>query len=269
MQMWLQNRRLIAVTGADAKTLLQNTITNDMNSLSAENPLIYAALLSPQGQMLNEFFIWHRAENDYVVDIDAAQAEGFIRRMGFFKLRAKVTFTPLDGISVCAVTEPQTNAIKDPRSDMCGFRIYTETLTDIHDAKDSLYDDFMIERGIPIAASIRFERDVLADVNLDILHAAAWDKGCFIGQEVAARMYHRDMNKKRLMIVKGTEPLSSGTALFQGETNVGEVRVATQNGLTALAQIRLNFVKPDINEGVLTESGQRLQLCNPAYKNFI
>ena len=64
----LENRGLVSITGVDSKEYLQNIITNDINKVSVNNS-IFAALLSPQGKYLFDFFVVKDVEG-YLLDCD-------------------------------------------------------------------------------------------------------------------------------------------------------------------------------------------------------
>ncbi len=262
----LKNRRLIAVQGEDAKSFLQNVITNDMDKL-ADQQMIYTCLLSPQGQILNEFFV-SVYNAGYLIDIADEQVDNLIRRLTFFKLRAKATITKQEDLAVYAgAVEGGTD---DPREPALGKRLYTSDLA--VNGNDLDYADLCISLGIPNGfTAIEAERDVASDANLDLLHAIAFDKGCFIGQEVAARMYHRNLSRKRMMVVNGDD-LQKGQILYQGKVAVGEIRDVSQNGAQGIALIKLT------NLQTLPAAGQTLSfdsegnlvatLQNPACAQF-
>ena len=224
----LSDRRVIRVAGSDAAAFLQNVMTND---IAAAQPIVYSCLLSPQGQFLHDFFVVRETDDSFLVDTDAARSDELIRRLTVFKLRAKITMTPVDDMKVYAGNDGHT----DPRHAALGKRLYT---TDNHTADPvTAYNDLCISLGIPTAAAIQPERDVLSDINLDILNAVGWEKGCFIGQEVTARMKHRALAKKRLLIVEGnTLP-----------PEAGEIRTVNSTGTKSLGMVKL----AQFNEGKL------------------
>lgn len=216
----LTDRRVLRVEGPDAADFLQNVMTND---IARAQPLVYSCLLSPQGQFLHDFFVYRQTDDAFLLDVDAVQAPELLRRLGIFKLRAKVTMAFDDNIYVYATPE----GAADPRHPGIGGRAY---MTDKRETPDvSLYTDHCISLGVPPSAALLAQKDVLADVNLDIIPAVAWDKGCFIGQEVTARMKHRALAKKRLMIV-------SGNALPK---EAGDVRITNSTGTQSLAVVKL------------------------------
>jgi len=110
------------------------------------------------------------------------------------------------------------------------------------------YKDFRIHLGVPEGSiDMKPEFDTLADMNLDKLHAVSWTKGCFVGQEVAARMENRALIKKRLVIIAG-ENLVSGETLSQNEVPVGEVRSVNAAATEGLALLKLAALESGAGE---------------------
>ena len=97
----LEKRGIILISGNDAKDFLQNIITNDINKVSKENS-IFAALLTPQGKYLNDFFIVlsHRG---YLLDCNGNSTEELIRNLSKYKLRSKVEIKDLSSEYVIGI----------------------------------------------------------------------------------------------------------------------------------------------------------------------
>ena len=84
----LEKRGVILVSGEDAKDFLQNIITNDINKVSYKNS-VFAALLTPQGKYLNEFFII-QSNKGYLLDCSENSTGELIKDLSKYKLRSKV-----------------------------------------------------------------------------------------------------------------------------------------------------------------------------------
>jgi folate-binding protein YgfZ len=244
---YLQSRGLIHVTGPDAAEFLQNTLTNDVRKLDAGNSLQYALLLSPQGQILHELFILWQGENDYLLDIHLPRKPDLTRRLTLFKLRAKVTMTDLAEAQAGvfarlpdAVGEIDTHhrLIADPRRAELGQRLYVTDGNFPRAAEEHIYTDYCIDEGVVTGDAIRYERDFVHDLGLEKLNAISWDKGCFIGQEVAARVEHRGLAKKAVFTVKGegldpAQPIQTTDGL-----DAGELRLISRDGRRGLAILK-------------------------------
>jgi folate-binding protein YgfZ len=239
----LDDRALLCVSGEDAFDFLQNIVTNDMKPV-AEGGLRYACLLGPQGRFLHEFFVLPDGAGGFFLDCAASGIDDLQRRLAMYKLRARAALGRAEGWQVRAAPEKSGQAFPDPRLGSLGFRVYTRDRMEGQGA--AFYHDFCIARGVPSALGMRKDKDFLADINLDLLNAVSFDKGCFIGQELTARMHHRGLAKKRLLIVEG-EALAAGDKILRGETEVGEVRETNAAATRSLALLRLDSADAELH----------------------
>lgn len=261
---YLSDRRIICVKGADAKSFLQNIMSNDVEK--AKDGIVYSLLLTPQGMFLHDFFVltdeWHDT-GGYLLDMHAAQVDEFLKRMVMFKLRAKVTLEILPA-EACHVYSHSTNGMPDPRIPGIGKRFYSITPLTEDCADVSCYHDARIAAGVPDGSlTIKAQKDFPADMNLDHLNALGWEKGCFIGQEVVARMYHRGLAKKRLAIVTGQD-LQAGDILSPVGRPVGEIREVDSAAQHGLALIRLDVLS-DTPQNLSVLQGRIERITLPEY----
>ena len=235
----LASRQILRVQGPDAAEFLQNIFTNDVRRLTAEAPLQYSLLLTPQGQVLHDVFILRQGEDDYAVDVAAARKADILRRLMMFKLRAKVDVAEDTTLQVYAA--PQ-GGLPDPRApEHLPHRLYTGERLPAED--EAGYDDLCIALGIPPSAAMRFEKDFVHDLGLQKLQAIAWDKGCFIGQEVAARVEHRGLAKKGLYVVQG-QNLSAEQPITDGQGHdAGEMRLVASHSRQGLAVLKKHVLE--------------------------
>ncbi len=236
----LDDRCVIKISGADAESFLQNIVTQDVAGFQAGG-LRYGCLLTPQGRFLHDFFLFKDGD-DFCLECEAARKDDLIRRLKMFRLRAKADIAETD-VAVYAGAEiaAQKFCFPDPRLPELGFRSYLSAT--IKAEPPAAYKDKRISLGVPEGGvEIKPEIDTLADVNLDRLNAVSWRKGCFVGQEVTARMKNRGLVKKRLAIVAG-ENLMAGDALTQAGHAVGEVRAVNAARGEGLAVLKLAAVE--------------------------
>lgn len=263
--MQLHHRGLISVTGPDAADFLQNVMTADIRH-AVQGKLIYALLLTPQGQILHDFFVSRqeeRAENEnaFYVDIDKRRMDDFLSRLKIFKLRAKVDISPVPAEEK-TVYAAANSGLQDPRSPLLGGRNYSAPLSfPKPPGNDDDYLDLCTRAGIPDTSALRMQKDYAADLNLDQLGAIAWDKGCYIGQEVTARMHYKGLAKKRLMLINGKH-IATGDMLFSGNNRVvGEVRqVSPRQPDMALAILRLDSL-----DSLKSAGGYAVTASKPEY----
>lgn len=258
------DRSVIRVCGADAAAFLQNLLTNDVARLD-EGRLLYACLLTPQGRLLHDLFLF-RQGGDFFLDCEAARREDLLRRLTVFRLRAKVALEDCHGalqVYSAPAAPPGIAAYADPRLPALGARFYLpENAKLAADVSRETERDRRIALGIAEGTpDMRPETDTLFDLNLDRLNAVSWGKGCYVGQEVTARIHHRGLVKKRLAIVSGAN-LAIG-ALMQDGHAIGEIRsmnAARTQGLAIVKLAALAEAAP-----LTQDNGAAVAACLPAW----
>ncbi|HEV7959866.1 MAG TPA: folate-binding protein, partial [Rhizomicrobium sp.] len=189
----LKDRAIIALEGGEARDFLQGLITNDVARLSPGRGL-YAALLTPQGKILFDFLV---AEGDGAVLIDCAaeQAEALLKRLTMYRLRAKIgiALRPQLSVYVGLSGRPAERAVTfpDPRLAMLGPR----SIGAVAEMPDFLegpapYHAERLQLGVPEGGDFGSDRIFALDAGLEELNGVSFDKGCYVGQELTARMKH-------------------------------------------------------------------------------
>ena len=248
----LEDRGVLRVAGEDAASFLQGLLTNDVVDLTV-GAARYAALLSPQGKILFDFLVLRiPAESGtvFLIDAPAAQLAELARRLGFYRLRAKVTIADESAERAVAAfwgaapAEPPGGFLYvDPRDPRLGWRaILLRAAAPAIDGGEA-YEAHRIRLGVPRGGVDFAYADIFPhDANLDLLHGVDFDKGCYVGQEVVSRMRHRGTSRKRIvrLALSGAAP-APGAPVLAGETPVGTLGSAA-DGL-ALALLRLDRIE--------------------------
>ncbi|MGC1496584.1 MAG: folate-binding protein [Sulfitobacter sp.] len=228
----MTQRRILRLTGDDTMDFLQGLITNDIKKVS-QAP-IYAAILTPQGKYLADFFV---ASDGEAVLVDVAEELGdmLIQRLNMYKLRAKVTITQPELYLHRGLDETPADAYVDPRSADMGWRAYrTSPQTEDTTNWDALrVTHVMPETGIELTPDT-----FILEVGFERLNGVDFRKGCYVGQEVTARMKHKTELRKGLarVAIEGTAPV--GTPLLADGKPAGTL--LTQSGDHALAYLRFD-----------------------------
>jgi tRNA-modifying protein YgfZ len=272
---WLEDRGVVRVAGEDASSFLQGLLTNDVERLKAGEAR-YAALLSPQGKILFDMLVVRMpAENGaaYLIDCSAAQAADLAKRLGFYKLRAKVVVADESadhGVVAGWGGEPE-NAMggvvyRDPRAPL-GWRAILPRAKaaavgagHVHE-----YDGLRIAFAVPKGGVDFAYGDVFPqDANLDSLNGVDFDKGCYVGQEVVSRMKHRGTARKRVARVRiGADAPPPGTPVRDGQLTIGTL--GSSSGREALAMLRLDRVEDAKVAGRgLSTGGVAVTVADPA-----
>lgn len=257
----LEDRGVLEVSGPDAETFLNGLITNDA-ARSGPGRAVYAALLTAQGKYLFDFFVFRR-DDGFRLDVSAARAADLVKRLALYRLRAKVTITDVSADWTIAVFDGPPgdlapDAAPDPRHPALGWRAPVARGAppiDLPPWPRSDYRDRMLDHTIP-----DHERDLVAertfpmDANFDVLNGVDFRKGCYVGQELTARMKHRGGQRKRLVLVRvrGEAP-PAGTPILAGGREIGAM--ATGQGGRALATLRLDKWAEAAAAGAPLEAG--------------
>ena len=233
-------RKIFEITGTDREHFLQGLVSNDVRHL-AEGP-VYAALLTPQGKYLADFLLVPRGEA-ILLDIDASIAEATVKRLMMYRLRADVQIAP-SALQVFRGTGPAPeNAIADPRDPALGWRLYGEKTGE--DGSD--WEAIRVAHLIPETGIELTPETYILEAGFERLHGVDFRKGCYVGQEVTARMKHKTELRKGLvrLRIEGSAPV--GTPIETEGKPVGTL--FTQSGGQALAQLRFDRLEGSLNAG--------------------
>lgn len=235
----LTDRGVLRVAGVDAISFLNGLISQDVTKVTAEQPL-YGCLLTPQGKYFADFMIL--LDGDAVLlDMPLVRVEPVLQRLKMFVLRSKVTISNVTNNYNVYASWPKGESFlgyTDPRLAVLGKRISTE-LDIVANASLDDYHVWRIQNGVPDVADFELERTALLEANLDRLHGIAWDKGCYMGQELTARTHYRGLVKKRLLPFRfdGDAP-SYDTELHLGDQVIGHTRSTA--GSYGMALVKLD-----------------------------
>lgn len=223
-------RTVFKITGADRLKFLHGLVSNDV----PEQGLGYAALLSPQGKYLADFFQWQDPDAVYV-DVAAGLAADLGRRLAMYKLRSDVAIAD-SGLQVSRGTGAAPDgAMADPRDPALGWRLYGAQQGDDGTDWDALRVAHIIpETGIELIVGDSY----ILEMGFERLHGVDFRKGCFVGQEIVARMKHKTELKKGLMQVTVSESVPVGTPITSGGKPAGTL--FTQSGGKGLAYVRFD-----------------------------
>ena len=238
-------RRILRLSGPDTEHFLQGLITNDIGRLA--NGAVYAALLTPQGKYLSDFFLVREGDAPdapILLDVAETQADDLIRRLSMYKLRAKVTIEPA-GLNVQRGTGPAPDgAVADPRHPALGWRLYTDG-PESDDSTD--WDALRVEHCIPEAGSELTPDRFILEVGFEALNGVDFRKGCFVGQEVTARMKHKTEMRKGLALVDVAGDADPGTEILTEGRPAGTLH--TRSGDKAIAFLRFDRAEGEMNAG--------------------
>ena len=228
------SRTVWTLTGKDALSFLQGIVTNDLRPLETGPGIVWAALLTPQGKYLADFFVVRTPDGAILIDIASPIAPATLRRLMMYRLRADVQIAP-GGLHVRRGLGPVPDgALPDPRHPALGWRAWTGTPggTPAIDWDRIRVDHLIPESGIELIP----EDSYILEHGFERLHGVDFRKGCYVGQEVTARMKHKTDLRKGLVrvAVEGAAPV--GTEITAAGKPAGVL--LTQSGGHAIAYLR-------------------------------
>lgn len=235
----LPDRALLRLSGPDARTLLQGLVTQDLDQLSADQPL-YAGLLSPQGKTLFQLFLFADGQ-DVLADVAAADRPLLQQQLLRFRLRKKVDILLADELAMFQQWgEPATHPA-DPRYPLAGSRFPaqpsqppTVPLAEWHQHRLPL--------GLPEADEIGHDDLLWLETNARELNGVSFTKGCYTGQENTARMHHRNRIRKRLLPLRLSGPAEpNASVMADGTTEAGRLRGA-RHGDLQMVLLRVEYL---------------------------
>jgi folate-binding protein YgfZ len=267
----LEDRIIIELIGTDTKGFLQALVTNNLDLVSC-NKSIYAALLSPQGKYIFDFFIFESSLNGLLsIDCEINRYQELLEKLNIYKLRNKIDFNINKNITIFSIygsdyselildlemnnIEGDTKKVNnniiiiDPRNKNLGLRIYSNTdnslkkLDQIPYGTASELDYNRIQLTVPNpAVDLEIEKSFLIENNFELINAIDFNKGCYIGQENTARQKYRGTTKKKLVPVKIIgQNISNGTKIFHDEKIIGTMRSSCKD--IGLVTIRTDIYK--------------------------
>ena len=236
-------RVLLRLTGAEARGFLQDLVTNDIRRAEGERA-VYAALLTPQGKYLSDFFVIADGAEDLLVDVARDQAQALGQRLAMYRLRRKVGIevAPLGVALVWGEPAPEApegaRLVPDPRDARLGWRLYAPdpAAAAPESGVELTPDTFVLEAG--------FER----------LNGVDFRKGCYVGQEIVARMKHKTELRRGLVRVSVDGEAAPGAEVLSEDGRAAGT-LHTVAGGEGLAHLRL-----DRAAGAMTAGGAVLRL---------
>lgn len=247
----IPERTLWNLSGNDALGFLQGLVSNDVRPLEGAPGIVWAALLTPQGKYLADFFIVRRPEGDLLIDIATPLAPATLNRLTLYRLRADARISPSTLHVRRGLGPAPQGALPDPRHPALGWRAYGDQAGS-PPAID--WDAIRVEHVIPESGiELVPNESYILEHGFERLHGVDFRKGCYVGQEVTARMKHKTQLAKGLVrvAIEGSAPV--GTAIHAGDRQAGVL--FTQAGDRALAHLRF-----DRADGPMTAGTAKIRL---------
>ena len=185
----------IKLTGPDAFQFLQGQVSNDLRRLESEAEIL-AAWCNPKGRVI-WFGAISRGEGGYSLLAPAEIAEDIVKRLTMFRFRSKLEI-------------------------------------ELVDTEETLDPTIAIEKGYPFVGAQQSEQFTPHMLNLDLLDAISFDKGCYPGQEIVARTHYKGATKRRALRFSCDSAVDVGDKVSLDGRDIGEVLNVAGNNLLAV-----------------------------------
>ena len=275
----LDDRGFVKINGDEAKSFLQNIVTNDIEKVS-DNVTLFSSIFTPQGKYLYEFLIL-KFEDGYLLECEKKITSEIIKVFNFYKLRAKVnlidvspkytsiiislekfkeiTKTQHVGVSNLSCEEGSTLSCEnervyiDPRHKGLGAKIITKVENSENiikklnlkktDKKNYYEKSFAL--GIPQLNLTRLKNKIFGiENNLDELGGIDFKKGCYIGQENTSRIKLRNKLRRRILpILKIAGKISENDVIKYKDQEIGKIMIDKPYSFALI-----KVVDPDLKE---------------------
>lgn len=231
----LPARHVLRITGTDRAKFLQGLTTNDVDGIAGG--AVWTAMLTPQGKYLADFFLVE-AGDAILLDVAEPLAAGLAKRLSMYKLRADVQVADA-GLTVAqGLGAPPAGALADPRHPALGWRAYGDGPAGGIDPAE--WAALRVQHVVPESGvELIPDQSFILECGFDRLHGVDFRKGCYVGQEVTARMRHKTELRKGLVRVAVTGNAPVGTPVRDNaDRTIGTL--FTQSGGYGLAHLRFD-----------------------------
>ena len=260
------NSRFLSIEGEDSNEFLQNLITNDINQCSKDK-FLYSCLLTPQGKFLSDFFIF-REDEKYLLETHSFFYEKLLKKLNLYKLRSKVHIKEVYNLYSYSVfgdlQKDQDTLIFniDPRNVNIGLKLIHQKkdpkiLDDFNNISEEKYHEILIQNLVPLSHyDLEENKSLLLENNFENLNSISWDKGCYVGQEITARMKYRALLKKKIysLEIKDGSPII-GQLIKDNENEFGKIISIKNNSVLAMLRIELAEKKINTKQEIKTNEG--------------
>lgn len=226
----------------EQREFLQSLVTNDVAKASTDT-LIYSALLTPQGKYLSDFFVRRTAEGNYALDAAPAQADALAKRLTMYKLRRPVTLDRQSApVAVIWGGDAPEGGLPDPRDPALGWRVYDDPAAALSNAGAGDYDLHRLKLSVPESDADLIPNDTyILEAGFERMNGVDFKKGCYVGQEIVARMKHKTELRKKYALVSVSDDVSQGEPIKTSENKPAGVIFSSRDGI-GLALLRLDRV---------------------------
>ncbi len=243
----LKHRCVLSVLGGDAVSFLQGLVTCSVTDMG-DGDVRHGALLTPQGKVLADMLVFGTS-GGFLLECDRDVASDLLKRLSMFRLRADVKIEMRDDL--CSVAFA---GVADPRSGEAPAR--SVVAVGACPAEDDVagYHSARITAGLAEQGHDFSSGEVFpADINMDVLGGVAFQKGCFVGQEVVSRMKRRGTARRRTLVAHLEGAVEAPVDVLAGENEIGSLTSVA--GDLGLVRVRTDRLAQALDAGLAVTAG--------------
>ena len=270
----IKNNTLIVIEGDDKYKFIQGIISNDIELLKKKKS-IYGSILSPQGRFIHDFFItqWN---NNFILECSRLDSDEILKKFELYKLKSDVKFKIETNLKIFLINFSSLETVdssvrsklfnfSDPRFNNELTRVYIDEKYSLKFIKyfnslnEQEFFDFRLKKTIPnFNDDAKKNKSLLLEMRFDELNGISWKKGCYMGQEITARMKYRNIVKKKIFCVSINFKTRLEKKIFSKNKQIGEL--FSHNKIFGIAYINTDF---DFSENEVTCGDSKLKISLP------
>ena len=249
------NLSLISLKGEDVCSFLQGQITNDINLVTEKNS-IYAGFCNPKGRLLGFFHII-KFNNTYYLICPKDISESILKKLSMYILRANIRISLVKEIQLIGVIFNKKNNINNLLMNFPITHLQSSICENVHITKiagdnyrfiiigeDEFIDQFIQKNKIQLSQGLyetwksqdiahkipniykeTQQEFIPQSLNLDLIEAINFKKGCYTGQEIVARTHYLGKIKRRMYqgTCKSKDNIIYGDEVLSNKEQVGRI----------------------------------------------
>ena len=271
----LDHFSIISISGDDSTEFIQGQMTQDISAIGDDEARM-TAILNPQGRVMSTALIMHW-DDSIILVLNKDTVDDLIVWLSRFILRSKVTVSRLEA-HIYGLNQNLANIESDSldleKEIFCLRSIETDAertlliTKSLHDFSKSSITTMSsrnwqladIQAGIPIIYKENIAKFIPQMVNQDLINGISFNKGCYTGQEIVARVQHRGKIKRRMFHIstqQSNTEIRPGTPVLLGDSEVGTIIQSVQykNQIHSLA-----VIKNDASKKKLLVNGSAIKI---------
>ena len=270
----IKNNTLIVIEGDDKYKFIQGIISNDIELLKKKKS-IYGSILSPQGRFIHDFFItkWN---NNFILECSRLDSDEILKKFNLYKLKSDVKFKIETNFKIFLINFSSLETVdssvrskllnfSDPRFNNELTRVYIDEkyshkfIKYFNLLNEHEFNDFRLKKTIPdFNDDAKKNKSLLLEMRFDELNGISWEKGCYMGQEITARMKYRNIIKKKIFCVSINFKTRLDKKIFSKNKQIGEL--FSHNKIFGIAYINTDF---DFSENDVICGDSKLKVSLP------